>query len=273
MRNGKTKLSNVRFGRTKIRPTGVSVMRAIRGTNSHRFLGKGSPVANAAASSTDIEYLGVLLDIVLQSESLNEICRRAVLSPATNNTFRGCHIHLLDQTGQLVPEARYGADLPQDHKDLANQALYSLNLQFQPETATQPALVAVPLISGDLPAAVAILVLKPGAKRPYISDSITPLISKLVGHQLAQKSNKSQSIQTFSGTSSVAEMSTRQVKILEFMAEGLTNAEIARKLLLSESTVRQESVRIYRIFNTDNRQEAVALGREAGVIPKLAISG
>lgn len=223
-------------------------------------------------TSTDVEHLGILLDIVLVSDSLNEICRRAVLSPATNNVFRGCHIHLLDQSGQLAAEARYGADLPENYQDLANQALYSLKLQFQPESGNQPAIVALPLIAGDLPTAVAILVLKPGAKRPYISEAITPLISKLVGHQLVQKSNKSPGIQTFSGTSSVAEMSTRQVKILEFMAEGLTNAEIARKLLLSESTVRQESVRIYRTFNTDNRQMAVALGREAGIIAKLEIA-
>ena len=63
------------------------------------------------------------------------------------------------------------------------------------------------------------------------------------------------------------------MKILEFMAEGLTNAEIARKLLLSESTVRQESVKIYRTFNTDNRQAAVAAGREAGLIAKLDLAG
>lgn len=242
------------------------------GQTQHKALERVSPVPQTTAN-TDIEYLNVLFDVVLQSESLPELCRRAVLSPGTNNVFRGCHIHALDEIGQFSPEARFGADLPADYQTLANSALYSRTLQFQAETGTQPALVAVPLIAGDLPAAVAILVLKPGATRPYISNTITPLISKLVGHKLTEKTAKNKQIQTFSGTSNIAEMSTRQVKILEFMAEGLTNAEIARKLLLSESTVRQESVRIYRTFNTDNRQEAVAMGREAGLVAKLPIAG
>jgi DNA-binding CsgD family transcriptional regulator len=216
-----------------------------------------------------------VLDVVLESSSLDDVCRRAVLSPASNNTFRGCHIHLLDKTGQLTPDAHFGQDLPDNFKSSAQEAIYSRNLIFTPETPTSAALVCIPLISENLPIAVAILVLRPGANRQYFSDRIVPLISKLVGHQLnlLKLSGRAQGIQTFSGAAHVSEISTRQVKILEFMAEGLTNAEIARKLLLSESTVRQESVRIYRIFNTDSRQAAVSAGREAGIIAKLEMAG
>jgi DNA-binding CsgD family transcriptional regulator len=222
-------------------------------------------------NQTDLNLLGAVLDVVLESDSLNDICRRAVLSSASNNTFRGCHIQSLNQAGQLEADAHYGVDLPENYRATAEDALYSRELKFTPETPTTAAMIALPLLSGDLPAAVAILVLKPGANRQYIGDEIVPLIGKLVGHHLIQlkATGKAKGIQTFSGTRSVADMSTRQLKILEFMAEGLTNAEIARKLLLSESTVRQESVKIYRTFNTDNRQMAVAFGREAGIIAKL----
>jgi DNA-binding NarL/FixJ family response regulator len=76
-------------------------------------------------------------------------------------------------------------------------------------------------------------------------------------------------VQTFSGKPTIDELTGRQLQILDFMAEGLTNVEISRKLLLSESTIRQESVRIYRTLETDNRQDAVAKGRAAGLIAKL----
>lgn len=225
--------------------------------------------------AANLALLAEVLDVVIESSSLDDVCRRAVLSPGSNNTFRGCHIHLLEQSGNLTQAGHFGADLPSNYLETAEAALYSRQLKFTPETSSTAPFIAIPLISGNLPTAVATLVLRPGANRQYISDEIVPLISKLVGHQIDQltSAGKARGIQTFSGAAHVSEISTRQVKILEFMAEGLTNAEIARKLLLSESTVRQESVRIYRIFNTDNRQEAVSAGREAGIIAKLEMAG
>lgn len=219
-----------------------------------------------------LQHLDVALEIVLQSESLTDLCRRAVLSPSLKNTFQGAHILLIGQDGKLTAETKFGTDLPQDYESTAAKALFTHELIYRPESPNSPALAALALMSSNMPAGVAVLVLTPGASPITLSSEIVPMVSKLVGIHLNSKS-KEKTIQTFSGNSSVAEMSTRQVKILEFMAEGLTNAEIARKLLLSESTVRQESVKIYRTFNTDNRQMAVAAGREAGVIAKLDMAG
>jgi DNA-binding NarL/FixJ family response regulator len=64
-------------------------------------------------------------------------------------------------------------------------------------------------------------------------------------------------------------MTTRQLQILGMMAEGLTNAEIALRILLSESTVRQETIRIYRSLGVNNRADATSKGRLLGIIPKL----
>lgn len=223
---------------------------------------------------TDISVLSAALDIVVESTSVEEMCRRAVLSPTSKGAFTGCHIQMIDRSGQLAPEAHFGQDLPAEFSAAAITAFYSRKLIFTPASGSSPAYIALPLETANLPIAVAVLLLSDGINRQYISDRAVPLISKLVGHHLNQLklSGKSSSIQTFSGSSHISEITTRQVKILEFMAEGLTNAEISRKLLLSESTVRQESVRIYRIFNTDSRQAAVAAGREAGLIANLQLS-
>lgn len=223
----------------------------------------------------ELQQLEVALEIVLESESLSDLCRRAVLSPSMRGSFQACHILLIDQDGKLSPEAKFGADLPADYLEFANKALFSHELTYRPETPNSPAIAALPLTSANIPAGVAVLLLNP-ARDPslqpvIVSKDVVPMISKLLGIHLNSRS-KDKGIQTFSGNLTVAEMSTRQVKILEFMAEGLTNAEIARRLLLSESTVRQESVKIYRALNTDNRQEAVAEGRNLGLIPKLPIS-
>lgn len=52
------------------------------------------------------------------------------------------------------------------------------------------------------------------------------------------------------------ELTERQQKILEMMSQGLTNAAMAIRLGFSESLIRQETVKIYRNLNVNNRHEA-----------------
>lgn len=56
-----------------------------------------------------------------------------------------------------------------------------------------------------------------------------------------------------------SELTDRQKKILEMMAQGLTNAVMSSRLGFSESLVRQETVKIYRNLNVNNRHEASAV--------------
>ena len=46
--------------------------------------------------------------------------------------------------------------------------------------------------------------------------------------------------------------------ILNLMREKLTNREIGDELGYSESTIRQETMRIYQILDVDNRRQAAA---------------
>jgi DNA-binding NarL/FixJ family response regulator len=62
------------------------------------------------------------------------------------------------------------------------------------------------------------------------------------------------------------DLSNRQLTILQQMAEGKTNQQIGRNLNLSESTVKQESVRIFRKLGVPNRLEAADLARRNGLI-------
>ncbi len=65
-------------------------------------------------------------------------------------------------------------------------------------------------------------------------------------------------------------LSARQREILELVSEGLTNAQIAKRLFLTESTVKQHLRSAYKVLGVSNRTEAVRLIRndsEASVIP------
>ena len=57
-------------------------------------------------------------------------------------------------------------------------------------------------------------------------------------------------------------LSARQREILELVGDGLSNAQIAKKLFLTESTVKQHLRAAYKILGVKNRTEASRLFRE-----------
>lgn len=58
----------------------------------------------------------------------------------------------------------------------------------------------------------------------------------------------------------------RQVGVLAGLAEGLTYFQIARKLLISESTAKQEASKLFRKLQVASRSEAVRVGSTRGLI-------
>ena len=68
------------------------------------------------------------------------------------------------------------------------------------------------------------------------------------------------------GKDAVDELSARQFRVLQMMAEGLTNAQIARRIGFSESTVRQETMAVFRFLQVHNRHEAVRVAGPKGLL-------
>jgi len=54
----------------------------------------------------------------------------------------------------------------------------------------------------------------------------------------------------------IGELSARQREILELVVEGLSNAQIAGRLYLSESTIKQHLRTAYKVLGVHNRTEA-----------------
>jgi DNA-binding NarL/FixJ family response regulator len=65
-------------------------------------------------------------------------------------------------------------------------------------------------------------------------------------------------------TANLGVLSARQREILELVVEGLSNAEIARRLFLSESTIKQHLRAAYKLLGVNNRTEAANLIRGSG---------
>lgn len=59
----------------------------------------------------------------------------------------------------------------------------------------------------------------------------------------------------------------RELEILELIAQGLSNREIAAKLFVSENTVKTHSSRVFDKLGAKRRTQAVQLAKELRLIP------
>jgi len=59
----------------------------------------------------------------------------------------------------------------------------------------------------------------------------------------------------------------RELEILELIAQGMSNREIAEKLFVSENTVKTHSSRLLDKLSAKRRTQAVQIAKEMGLIP------
>jgi len=65
----------------------------------------------------------------------------------------------------------------------------------------------------------------------------------------------------------VEPLSERELEVLELIAQGLTNQEIASRFFLSLNTVKAHTRNIYGKLGVHNRTQAVARARALGLLP------
>ena len=62
-------------------------------------------------------------------------------------------------------------------------------------------------------------------------------------------------------------ITARELEILELIAGGLSNREIAERLCVSENTVKTHSSRLFEKLSAKRRTQAVQIGKELQLIP------
>jgi LuxR family maltose regulon positive regulatory protein len=73
-------------------------------------------------------------------------------------------------------------------------------------------------------------------------------------------------VQPAVGADVIEPLSGREIEVLELISEGLTNQEIASRLVLSLHTIKAHTRNIYGKLQVHNRTEAVARGRALGIL-------
>jgi DNA-binding NarL/FixJ family response regulator len=75
-----------------------------------------------------------------------------------------------------------------------------------------------------------------------------------------------------SSTEHLSGLSPRKLEILGWVAEGLSNAQIARRSFLSESTIKQHLRAAYKVLGVKNRTEAATVFRRSEQLGGVAAS-
>jgi DNA-binding NarL/FixJ family response regulator len=64
----------------------------------------------------------------------------------------------------------------------------------------------------------------------------------------------------------LAELTPRELEVLRLVARGLSNADIARELIVGDATVKTHVARIFSKLNLHDRAQAVVLAYESGLV-------
>lgn len=256
---------------------------------------------NAFLDKPSAEAMLEAIDFLGGTPNPHSLCRHLTLSVAAEARPTGALIAVLETSGALRIAGAFGLDdaslaaregqtvadlsplgesirsnVPAFHASAA-----SVRELFPEYSASHPVIKPTaiwPISSqGDRIGAIQLFFDENPAESPLTADfeAVVALIALYVRLQLAvgvshtrwstvdrrQASAGVAAVADRRRASGIAELTERQTVVLDHICAGRTNAQIAHVVGFSESTVRQETMAIYRTLGVDGRGQAAALAR------------
>lgn len=219
-----------------------------------------------------ISWLPAAFEILSAATSSQDLCRRIVHHPVVGKDLNGACLYSLTNSGNYVRLGSYGL-IPTDELDNASQFDDNLlsktinNRQISLEqTYDLSSIVAIPGIKAGLPNGVLVVSVRAnvndleGIRAIDTLSIMTNALGLFIGATGIEKVN---SIEI---SSNPRPLTRRQLTILHGMVDGKTNQQIANELILSESAIKQEAVKIFRSLGVATRQDAATKARALGIL-------
>lgn len=208
-----------------------------------------------------------LLTFLSSCSSLEEICRRLVHDKRFNGAVAGAYSFRLESDNRYALETYCGGILKLVESQLFNEDGDSLEVmpvggdsQFL-ENGAFRALI-IPVMRKGVPERIFILQLSESAKNPIVHIDTLRIIQATGQMIIASLPLLSPNGIHAKALPSGFELNERHYAILAFIGLGLTNRQIASRLLVSESIVRQENIKIFRYLKASNRKQAFELAQD-----------
>jgi DNA-binding CsgD family transcriptional regulator len=229
---------------------------------------------------SNVDWLKDWTEMVSSADTVAELGKKLVHSQLTASEAVGTYFFLLNSRGVMELLGGYGINpintepainAWDDHilaNSIKNKGLAKALVDYQ---GNRLYCYAIPMLKGSEPLGSAMFCQKAKPAEDFPAE-VNYAMSQVLGiwlqsMGLANGFNPN-SKQTEPNPQALTE---RQLKILERMSFGQTNAEIAQELILSESSIRQETVKIYRALGVGSRAEAVKRAIHLGILRAQAI--
>ena len=229
----------------------------------------------------DVVVIEHIAELCATSGAAAELARRLVHSPMVGNGDAvGAVFYIVTQAGDLDLIGSYGKvpNLGDDLTIWAANPLAKAVADLKPHAELMPnhdgeeyLVASIPLLRGSDPIGVAAVVRRKNGVA--LASKLKPEAVRAIGNTYAIWLD-SLGLKPNTGPISLAtqtDLTQRQLEILKEMAHGKTNAQIASQLILSESSIRQETVRIYRALGVGTRSEAARKALNLGLIDRILI--
>ena len=248
-----------------------------------------------------IERLGLLAQSLLVSPSWDDVARFLVLRIFDAWRCGGAAVFTTVFDGSLSLLASYGypngrlqelASVPLEFDAPLHRAMSTDEVVWFPELidvieATGPCpisidgavgLIVAPLTRLGIPLMVVVLSFREELPSNPASGPFVAAVKSLLELHVGQ-SDSSRTAGHFTshiegplgGTPQPSDvsLSPRQLQVLHLLAQEKTNRSIALDLGYSESTIRQETLRLYRALNVNSRSDAVSVAQSIGLVPPV----
>jgi DNA-binding CsgD family transcriptional regulator len=215
-----------------------------------------------------------LSQVFASATNANDYCRRLTHDPELGRGMLGSQLFALNNRGTLHCIGSYGIEAfdPQAQINLFEEsplsdAINSKTVWFDKVVRQDREVVlwVLPLLKADVPVGASVSITDAKEEIEPFSQEAAEVSSNtgaIYLDSLGLKNLFRETPQTQEG-----ELTERQYEILLAMARGETNAQIAHQMILSESSIKQESVRIFRSLGVGSRQQAVAKAKATGLLP------
>lgn len=226
----------------------------------------------------DLARVARVLRIYAQASSANDYCLRLTHDAELGLGLLGTQLFSISTKGNLDLLGSYGIDAfdPSTNYSLfednpISKAINQRNLWIGSRTANgiELRIWVLPLLRGEVPVGAATCVSNPEVEIvPFSEDAVA--VASNAGALYLDSLGVNSKVRE-KPKSEEGKLTDRQYVILLGMARGETNAEIAKQLILSESSIKQETVRIFRALGVGSRQQAVAKAKATGLLPQLVL--
>jgi DNA-binding NarL/FixJ family response regulator len=221
-------------------------------------------------------FLARTLDTVLASTSPTDLCRQVVHAPIDNWLIRGCALYFVDNESAIKHIASYGTVLETvpglsawDDSPLS-EAVREKGVRFG-KLSSGPnnlSVMAIPFLANGSPRGLVALIVDQPNYSIELPEKFFQMVSKLGALYLDTLEFGKVAATQALAIAHPDDLTVRQLIILGHIQSGLVNVLIAKILMLSESTIRQETVKIYRHLGVGNRLEAVKKAKVLGLLPR-----